>query len=78
MASRILGMGDVLTLIERAEEAIDQKKAAELEKKFRANKFDFEDYLDQMRQMRKMGPLEQILKAHSRPRQFRRTEGHEH
>ncbi len=62
MASRILGMGDVLTLIERAEEAIDQKKAAELEKKFRANKFDFEDYLDQMRQMRKMGPLEQILK----------------
>ncbi len=62
MASRILGMGDVLTLIERAEEAIDQKKAAELEKKFRANKFDFEDYLDQMRQMRKMGPLDQILK----------------
>ncbi len=62
MASRILGMGDVLTLIERAEEAIDQKKAAELEKKFRANKFDFEDYLDQMRQMRKLGPLDQILK----------------
>jgi len=62
MASRILGMGDVLTLIERAEEAIDQKKAAEMEKKFRANKFDFEDYLDQMRQMRKLGPLDQILK----------------
>ncbi|MGI4792088.1 MAG: signal recognition particle protein [Janthinobacterium lividum] len=62
MASRILGMGDVLTLIERAEEAIDQKKAAEFEKKLRANKFDFEDYLDQMRQMRKMGPLDQILK----------------
>ena len=62
MASRILGMGDVLTLIERAEDAIDQKKAAELEKKFRANKFDFEDYLDQMRQMRKLGPLDQILK----------------
>ena len=62
MASRILGMGDVLTLIERAEEAIDQKKAQELEKKLRANKFDFEDYLDQMRQMRKMGPLDQILK----------------
>ena len=57
MASRILGMGDVLTLIERAEAAIDQKKAQELEKKLRANKFDFEDYLDQMRQMRKMGPL---------------------
>jgi signal recognition particle subunit SRP54 len=62
MASRILGMGDVLTLIERAEGALDQKKALELEKKLRANKFDFEDYLDQMRQMRKMGPLDQILK----------------
>ena len=62
MASRILGMGDVLTLIERAEEALDQKKAQEFEKKLRANKFDFEDYLDQMRQMRKMGPLDQILK----------------
>ena len=62
MASRILGMGDVLTLIERAEGALDQKKAMELEKKLRANKFDFEDYLEQMRQMRKMGPLDQILK----------------
>lgn len=62
MASRILGMGDVLTLIERAEGALDQKKALEFEKKLRANKFDFEDYLDQMRQMRKMGPLDQILK----------------
>ncbi len=62
LASRILGMGDVLTLIERAEGALDQKKALEFEKKLRANKFDFEDYLDQMRQMRKMGPLDQILK----------------
>ncbi len=62
MASRILGMGDVLTLIERAEGALDQKKAAELEKRLRANKFDFEDYLEQMRQMRKMGPLGDILK----------------
>ena len=62
MASRILGMGDVLTLIERAEGALDQKKAIEFEKKLRANKFDFEDYLEQMRQMRKMGPLDQILK----------------
>ena len=61
MASRILGMGDVLTLIEKAEAAIDQKKALELEKKLRQNKFDFEDYLDQMRQMRKLGPLDQIL-----------------
>jgi len=61
MASRILGMGDVLTLIEKAEAALDQKKAAEFEKKLRQNKFDFEDYLDQMRQMRKLGPLDQIL-----------------
>ena len=62
MASRILGMGDVLTLIERAEQALDQKQAEELEKKLRANKFDFEDYLSQMRQMRKMGPIGDILK----------------
>ena len=61
MASRILGMGDVLTLIEKAEAAIDEKKAAEFEKKLRANKFDFEDYLEQMRQMRKLGPLDQLL-----------------
>ncbi len=61
MAGRILGMGDVLSLIERAEAALDQKKAAEFEKKLRANKFDFEDYLEQMQQMRRLGPLEQIL-----------------
>ena len=75
MASRILGMGDVLTLIERAEEAIDQKKAQEIEKKLRANKFDFEDYLEQMRQMRKMGPLDQILKLIPAPRQLGSPEG---
>lgn len=61
LASRILGMGDVLSLIEKAEQAIDAKKAAEMEKKLRANAFDFEDFLDQMRQMKKLGPLEQIL-----------------
>ncbi|BDI32403.1 signal recognition particle protein [Capsulimonas corticalis] len=61
MVSRILGMGDVMTLIERAEAAIDQKQAAEFEKKLRANKFDFEDYLEQMQQVRKLGPLDQIL-----------------
>jgi len=61
MASRILGMGDVLTLIERAEAAVDEKKALEFEKKLRQNKFGFDDYLDQMRQMRSMGPLDQIL-----------------
>jgi signal recognition particle subunit SRP54 len=63
MASRILGMGDVLTLIEKAELVIDEKRALELEKKLRTNRFDLEDYLEQIQQMRKMGPLEQILKA---------------
>ena len=48
MASRILGMGDVLTLIEKAEQALDQKKAAELEQKMRANKFTLADFYDQL------------------------------
>ena len=61
MASRILGMGDVLTLIERAEAALDEKKALEMERKLRAGKFDFEDYLEQIQQMRRLGPLDQIL-----------------
>lgn len=61
MAGRILGMGDVLSLIEKAEAALDAQKAQELERKLRENKFDFEDYLDQLRQMRKMGPLDQLL-----------------
>jgi signal recognition particle subunit SRP54 len=63
LASRILGMGDVLTLIEKAEAVIDEKRALELEKKLRTNRFDLEDYLEQIQQMRKMGPLEQILNA---------------
>ena len=62
MTSRILGMGDVLSLIEKAEAAMDEKTAAELEKKLRAGKFDFEDYLDQIQQMRRLGPLDQIMK----------------
>ena len=61
MASRILGMGDVLSLIEKAEAAMDQQKVEELERKLRENRFDFEDYLEQLRQMRKMGPLDQLL-----------------
>lgn len=61
LVSRILGMGDVLSLIEKAEEAIDQEKAAELEKKLREDSFTLEDFRDQLRQMRKLGPLEQIL-----------------
>ena len=61
MASRILGMGDVLTLIEKAEAEIDQEKAREMEKKFRKAEFDFNDFLDQMAQMKKMGGIQSIL-----------------
>lgn len=61
MASRILGMGDVLTLIEKAQSAMDEKKALELEKKIRTQSFTFEDFLDQLQQMKKMGPLSQIM-----------------
>jgi signal recognition particle subunit SRP54 len=61
MASRILGMGDVLTLIEKAEAAFDERKAKELEKKIRKDSFTLEDFRDQLQQVRKMGSLESIL-----------------
>ena len=61
MSSRILGMGDVLSLIEKAQSNIDEKKAFELEKKMRTNQFTFDDFLDQMDQMKNMGPLDEIL-----------------
>ena len=61
MASRILGMGDVLSLIEKAEETIDRKKAIELEEKVRTDSFTLNDFRDHMRQMRQLGPMEQIL-----------------
>lgn len=61
MASRILGMGDVLTLIDKAQESFDEKKALELEKKLRSNKFTLEDFLGQMQEMKKMGPMDKIL-----------------
>lgn len=61
MASRILGMGDILTLIEKAEAEIDEEKAKEMEKKLRKAEFDFNDYLEQMQQMKKMGGLSSIL-----------------
>lgn len=61
MASRILGMGDVLTLIEKAEAAIDEEKAKDLEKKIRKAEFDFNDYLEQMEQMKKMGGINAVL-----------------
>lgn len=61
MASRILGMGDVLSLIERVESEIDGKKAEEAAKKLQENKFDMNDLLDQFRQIKKMGPLKNVL-----------------
>jgi signal recognition particle subunit SRP54 len=62
LASSILGMGDVLTLIEKAQDVVDEKKAVELEKKLRKNQFTLEDFRDQMRQVRKMGSLGDIMK----------------
>ena len=61
MAGRILGMGDVLSLIEKAEQAIDQKKAAEMEQRLRQNKFTLTDFMDQMDQLRNMGSMQDIL-----------------
>ena len=61
MASRILGMGDVLSLIEKAEQAFDEKKAAELEQKLRKSLFTLDDYLDQLGQIKNMGNLEQLM-----------------
>ncbi|MGD8290707.1 MAG: signal recognition particle protein [Desulfobacterales bacterium] len=62
LASSILGMGDVLTLIEKAQDLVDEKKAAELEKKLRKSQFTLEDFRDQMLQIRKMGSLGDIMK----------------
>jgi signal recognition particle subunit SRP54 len=62
MAQRILGMGDVMTLIEKAEQRIDERQAQELEKKIRKNQFTLDDFLEQMQQVRSMGPLQSILK----------------
>lgn len=62
MASRILGMGDIMTLIEKAESQLDKEKAAEMQKKLKKNQFDFNDYLDQMQQVRNMGGLGSIMK----------------
>ncbi len=62
MSSRILGMGDVLTLIEKAQDMVDEKKAIELEKKLKKNQFSLEDFKDQMVQIRKMGSIKDLLK----------------
>lgn len=62
LASRILGMGDIVTLVERAQENIDEQKAEQMQKKLLKAKFDFEDFLEQMDQIKKMGPLDSLLK----------------
>ena len=62
MAQRILGMGDVMTLIEKAESTMDERQAAELERKIKKNQFTLDDFLDQMKQVRSMGPLQGLLK----------------
>ena len=61
MAQRILGMGDVMTLIEKAGSTYSEEKAAELERKLRKHEFGLDDFLDQMRQVRRLGPLQSLL-----------------
>ncbi|MCX5780551.1 MAG: signal recognition particle protein [Firmicutes bacterium] len=61
MASRILGMGDILTLVEKAQDTFDQKQAQEMERKIRQQEFTLDDFLQQMQQVKKMGPLEDLL-----------------
>ncbi len=62
LASRILGMGDILSLIEKAQEAVDEKQAEALEKKLRESRFDLNDFLEQMQSIKKLGPIENLLK----------------
>lgn len=61
IASRILGMGDIVTLVEKAQESLDQEKAVRLEEKLRKAQFTFEDFLDQLKEIKKMGPLSQVV-----------------
>ncbi len=61
MSSRILGMGDVVTLVEKVREQVDEKKAAKLEKRLRRNEFTLEDFRDQLKELKKMGPLKDVL-----------------
>ena len=62
MASRILGMGDVLTLIDKVQAEVDEQKALEMEKKFKRNEFDFNDFYEQIQQMKKMGGIQYRLR----------------
>ena len=68
MAQRILGMGDVMTLVEKAERQMDERQAAELERKIRKEQFTLDDFLEQMKQVRKMGPLGNLLQDDARGR----------
>lgn len=61
MASRILGMGDIVTLVEKAQQAVDQEQAEKLERKLRRQQFTFQDFYDQLQQIKKMGPLDQLI-----------------
>lgn len=61
MASRILGMGDIVTLVEKVQQQVDEEKAQQLEEKLRKSQFTFEDFLDQLREIKKMGPLQQVM-----------------
>jgi signal recognition particle subunit SRP54 len=62
LVSRILGMGDIMTMVEKAEQAITQEEAEELERKIRAQEFDLQDFMDQLEQVRKMGPLNELIR----------------
>ena len=75
MSSRILGMGDVLTIIERAQEAFDAEQARKMEEKLRKQQFTLEDFLNQLQDVRKMGPLDQLLGHDSGPGQGQGPEG---
>ncbi|MEP6754236.1 MAG: signal recognition particle protein, partial [Chthonomonadales bacterium] len=74
MAQRILGMGDVLSLIEKVQANVDEKKAADIERNLRQGRFDLNDYLEQMQQMKNMGPLDQLLKLLPGMSQFKDIE----
>jgi len=61
LASRILGMGDIVTLVEKAQESVDLDQAQKMQEKLLRAEFNFEDFLDQMQQLKKMGPLESVI-----------------
>ncbi|MDD5747971.1 MAG: signal recognition particle protein [Actinomycetota bacterium] len=75
IASRILGMGDVVTLVEKTEQVVDEERAKKLEEKLRKQKFDLEDFLDQLQQMQKMGGLSKILELTPGMGQMARSSG---